>query len=224
MIRRTPALLLSLLLSGCAAIPGATTVTGPVDQRVPTGTLDAPTARTRLAGIATAEPGRMDGYDRECGHGAACVFGQPWFDADGDGCDQRSQVLARDLTDVTRKEGRCAVTGGTLLDPYTGDQVTSVSKIQIDHVVPLAEMWRSGAAGWPQEHRTAAANDLRNLVAVLGKVNQAKGDQTPDAWLPPNTGYACSYARIYVTVKAEHGLTVTASERVALETSLVSCG
>lgn len=224
MIRRSAALLLCLLLSGCAAIPGATTTAGPVDQRVPTGTFDAATASTRLAGIPIAEPGRMKGYGRECDDGGACVFGRPWFDADGDGCDQRSQVLARDLTEVKRKEGRCAVTSGTLLDPYTGDTVTTVSKIQIDHVVPLAEMWRSGAAGWPQERRTAAANDLRNLLAVQGKVNQSKGDQTPDAWMPPNTGYACSYARIYVTVKAELGLTATAAERVALETALASCG
>ena len=213
-------LLLIILLTGCSAIP----LTPPAQvDRVPAGTLDAVTARTSLAALPLAAPGRLDGYSRDCNTGA-CVFGQPWFDTDGDGCDQRSQVLARDLTAVERKPGRCGVQSGTLDDPYTGSRVTSVSKIQIDHVVPLAEMWRSGAAGWPQEKRVGAANDLRNLVAVAGKVNQSKGDKTPDEWMPPNAGYACSYGRIYVTVKAAYGLSVAPAERSALENALAACG
>lgn len=217
-------LLLILLLTGCSALPlPATTTTAQVD-RVPEGTLDAVTARTSLAALQVSAPGRMDGYVRDCDDGKACVFGQPWFDTDGDGCDQRSQVLARDLTDVQRKPGRCGVQSGTLDDPYTGTQVTGTSKIQIDHVVPLAEMWRSGAAAWAPEQRVAAANDLRNLVAVSSKVNQSKSDKTPDEWMPPNAGYACSYGRIYVTVKAAYGLTVAPAERTALENALASCG
>ncbi|MBB5957932.1 uncharacterized protein YceK [Saccharothrix tamanrassetensis] len=212
----------SVFLSGCASLPAATDP-GSASDRVPPGTADSATARTRLGALTVAEPGSLDGYVRDCDEGAACVFGQPWSDVDGDGCDQRSQVLARDLANVVRKEGRCGVKEGTLHDPYTGDTVTSVSKIQIDHVVPLAEMWRSGAAGWTREQRTAAANDLRNLVAVQGRINQSKGDKTPDEWMPPNAGYGCAYARIYVGVKAEYALTVTAVERAALERTLAPC-
>lgn len=214
--------LLAVLLSACTALP-LSSAQGPASERVPVGTLDGATAIARLAELRVSLPARMDGYDRSCDDGKACVFGQPWFDTDGDGCDQRSQVLARDLTEVVRKEGRCGVKSGKLLDPYTGTTVTSVSKIQIDHVVPLAEMWRSGASAWPAERRTVAANDLRNLLAVQGKTNQAKGDQTPDKWMPPDTSYACSYARIYVTVKLEYALTVTASERAALDRALATC-
>ncbi|ANZ36796.1 hypothetical protein BBK82_12670 [Lentzea guizhouensis] len=210
-------ILLIVLLTGCTALPAS-----PQVDRVPGGTLDAATARTSLAALPPGAPGSLRGYDRDCP--GACVFGQPWFDVDGDGCDQRSQVLARDLTAVERKPGRCGVQSGTLDDPYTGSQVTKVSSIQIDHVVPLAEMWRSGAAGWPAEKRVAAANDLRNLVATAGKVNQSKGDKTPDEWMPPNTGYACSYGRIYVTVKAAYALTVAPAERSALEKALATCG
>ncbi|WP_033435948.1 HNH endonuclease family protein [Saccharothrix syringae] len=228
MLRRTAAALAALFLAvtGCEAVdtlPGAAPGGTAVD-RVPEGTPDAPTARTLLAQLPVAQPGRMEGYARDCDNGEGCVFGRPWEDVDGDGCDQRSQVLARDLTDVRRKEGRCGVESGTLLDPYTGETVTGVSKIQIDHVVPLAEMWRSGAAGWPRERRVAAANDLRNLVATAGKVNQAKGDQTPDRWMPPNGAYACQYGRIYAGIKAQYGLTVTAAERTALEQALATCG
>jgi hypothetical protein len=213
-------LLLIILLTGCSAIP----LSPPAQvDRVPAGTLDAVAARTSLAALPLNAPGRLDGYVRDCDNGQACVFGQPWFDTDGDGCDQRSQVLARDLTAGERKPGRCGVQSGTLDDPYTGSRVTSVSKIQIDHVVPLAEMWRSGAAAWPQERRVAAANDLRNLMAVSGKVNQSKGDKTPDEWMPPNAAYTCSYGRIYVTVKAAYGLSVAPAERSALENALTTC-
>jgi hypothetical protein len=218
-------LLLILLLTGCSAFPlsPGTQASGPQLDRVPAGTLDAATARTSLAALPLSAPGRLDGYVRDCENSKGCVFGQPWFDTDGDGCDQRSQVLARDLTAVERKPGRCSVQSGTLDDPYTAAQISSVSKIQIDHVVPLAEMWRSGAATWPQERRVAAANDLRNLIAVSGKVNQSKGDKTPDEWMPPNAGYACSYGRIYVTVKAAYGLSVAPAERSALEQALTTC-
>ncbi|MEU4804044.1 HNH endonuclease family protein [Actinosynnema sp. NPDC023587] len=221
MSRRALAVLIAVLLTGCGTFPAATGGSGA--EKVPAGTPDAATARLRLGELPVADPGRMDGYVRDCDRGAACVFGQPWFDVDGDGCDQRSQVLARDLVDAKRKDGRCAVTSGTLYDPYTGETVTSVSKIQIDHVVPLAEMWRSGAAGWTVDRRTAAANDLRNLIAVQGKANQSKGDKTPDEWMPPSAGYSCAYARIYVGVKAELGLTVSPPERTALERTLAPC-
>jgi len=205
--------------TGGAADPNAPAVDGPV----PPGTFDAATARTRLAELADAVPAGLDGYVRDCDDGQACVFGQPWLDVDGDGCDQRSQVLARDLADAVRKPGRCAVTSGTLNDPYTGETITSVSKIQIDHVVPLAEMWRTGAADWTVDQRAQAANNLGNLLAVSGKINQKKSDQTPDQWMPPNTAYHCAYARIYTTVKVTYGFTVTPTERAALTEALATC-
>ncbi|PRY44871.1 HNH endonuclease family protein [Umezawaea tangerina] len=234
MNRRTTAVVaaLAFLLGGCAelndlggALPsGSGTGASVAVDRVPEGTPDAPTARTQLTQLPAGGLGKMDGYERDCDGGAACVFGRPWQDVDGDGCDQRSQVLARDMTDVVRKNDRCAVTSGTLQDPYTGETITSTSKIQIDHVVPLADMWRSGAAAWPAERRTAAANDLRNLLAVQGKANQSKSDKTPDEWMPPNAAYACQYARIYVGVKTVYAMSVTDAERAALDKSLATCG
>jgi hypothetical protein len=216
-----------LLLTGCAALPGGVAPTTsravPAVEHVPTGTPDVVTARTKLAALKVAAPVKADGYVRDCDNGAACVFGQPWADTDGDGCDQRSQVLARDLQNVVRKKGRCGVQSGELQDPYTGDTVTSVSKIQIDHVVPLAEMWRSGASGWTVDRRTLAANDLRNLVAVKGTTNQSKGDKTPDRWMPPNAAYTCTYARIYIGVKADYALTVSTAEHSALDKALATC-
>ena len=133
-------------------------------------------------------------------------------------------MLARDMDNVVPKKDRCGVESGDLQDPYSGETISTVSKIQIDHVVPLSEMWRSGASTWTLDRRTLAANDLRNLVAVKGTVNQSKSDKTPDEWMPPNAAYACSYARIYVGVKAEYGLSVSEAERAALDRALATCG
>ena len=38
--------------------------------------------------------------------------------------------------------------------------LNSASDVDIDHVVPLAEAWRSGADSWTTDRRRAFANDL----------------------------------------------------------------
>jgi uncharacterized protein DUF1524 len=63
--------------------------------------------------------------------------------------------------------------------------------VDIDHLVPLAEAWDSGARTWSSGHRRSFANDVgdsRSLVAVTDNVNQSKGDQDPAEWLPRSTG------------------------------------
>ena len=100
------------------------------------------------------------GYDRD-------LFGQKWSDVDHNGCDTRNDVLNRDLTDVTYKEGTkdCVVLTGTLDDPYTASiisfqrgQDTSIA-VQIDHVVALSDAWQKGAQALTPELRTEFAND-----------------------------------------------------------------
>lgn len=87
---------------------------------------------------------RHAGYDRD-------LFGFRQTDDDGNGCDVREDVLARDLTDVRYRQHGCKVESGTLADPYTGKTIHFVrgartsSAVQIDHVVALENAWRSGA-------------------------------------------------------------------------------
>ena len=126
-------------------------------------------------------------------------FGEAWTDVDGDGCDTRNEILARDLTDADfsradgvqpREEGRgqgagvcpdATVWAGALQDPYTGGRITftrgqeTSAAVQIDHVVPLNYLYAHGAWQWDERTRLLAANDPLNLVAVEGEANQAKG-------------------------------------------------
>jgi hypothetical protein len=196
---------------------------------VPEGTLDPAAAATALAALPVAEKATLAGYERGCGEGEGCVFGPAWSDVDRNGCDQRNDVLHRDLTAVQVRPGThdCVVVGGVLDDPYTGQSVTFVkadaAEVPIDHVVPLAAAWVQGAAAWPAERRQAFANDLGNLLATTREQNSAKGDSTADEWVPADASYGCSYATVVVSVKSRYALAVTAAESSALQSLLATC-
>jgi uncharacterized protein DUF1524 len=196
---------------------------GPVGVgHVPAGTLDPAAAAAALAQLSVAPKTSLAGYERDCDHGAGCVFGPAWADVDGNGCDQRNDVLHRDLTAIHVRAGThgCIVTSGTLADPYTGTTVhftkADAGEVPIDHVVPLA-------AAWSDQKREDFANDLDNLIATDREQNSAKGDSTAEEWVPPDPAYGCSYATVVVTVKQEYRLSVTAAESGALRSLLATC-
>ncbi|GLY67356.1 hypothetical protein Atai01_39750 [Amycolatopsis taiwanensis] len=97
--------------------------------------------------------------------------------------------------------------------------------MDIDHIVPLADAWRTGASSWTTAERQSFANDLSDpqLIAVTDNVNQAKGDQSPDTWKPPLTSYWCTYAEMWIAVKHKWDLTVNSAEKSALSSMLDRC-
>jgi hypothetical protein len=153
------------------------------------------------------------------------------MDPDRNGCDARNDILARDLTNVEFRPGThdCVVVSGVLNDPYTGRAISFVKGegtselVQIDHIVPLALAWRSGASEWTAARREAFANDPRNLLAVDGEANQSKSDLGPAVWQPPNRAFACEYAEKFGSVLVAYQLAVTTDDRAALEYALEMC-
>jgi hypothetical protein len=223
-----------LALTGCTFDwqiegPAEPTLTSVGQGDVPAGTLDPAAATTALAALPVAEKTSLDGYERGCGEGEGCVFGPAWADVDRNGCDQRNDVLHRDLTEVQVREGthECVVIAGVLDDPYTGESVpfakADAVQVPIDHVVPLAAAWVQGAAGWTADQRQAFANDLTNLMATTRAENSAKGDSTADEWVPSDPAYGCSYATVVVTVKDRYALAVSPAESTALQSLLATC-
>ena len=139
-------------------------------------------------------------------------------------CNTRETVLKRDGMSVVT-DSSCAATSGRWYSPYDGATWTAASDVDIDHVVPLAEAWRSGASGWTTSRRQSFANDLTRpqLIAVTDNVNQSKGDQDPSTWQPPLSSYRCTYSKMWITVKYNWGLSLQSSEKTALQTMLNTC-
>ncbi|MBM6699661.1 HNH endonuclease [Bifidobacterium pullorum subsp. saeculare] len=179
-------------------------------------------AADALAGLAVDDHPRKDGYDRN-------LFGYRETDEDGNGCDVRDDVLARDLTDVTFRRGSCIVESGVLDDPYTGRTIhfqrgrATSAAVQIDHVVALENAWQSGARDWDQATRYRFGNDMGNLLAVDGPANSEKGSASAAYWLPTNGAYRCDYVARQIAVKAEYALSVTSAERDAMRAVLHTC-
>lgn len=210
--------------AGSPSAPATVPATAPSTAAGAPPPPSAEDAFSMLEGLAVAPPGSMAGYSRdEFPHWASEAETYGWTEPDGS-CDVRDAALIRDGKGV-EINGECSVTAGTWLDPYTGRTLTDSSAVDIDHVVPLANAWRSGAgsARWSTADREAYANDPKVLLSADGGANRAKGDKGPEAWKPPNGEFWCEYARRWVWIKSEWRLTVNAAERDALSEMLDTC-
>ncbi|KAF2477681.1 uncharacterized protein BDR25DRAFT_207402 [Lindgomyces ingoldianus] len=205
----------SLLLLASTALAAALPAPIPIPAPTPPNIPSTTTAKSELAGLTVAAQGSQDGYSRD-------LFPH-WITQSGS-CNTREVVLKRDGTNVVQ-DSSCAATSGSWYSPYDGATWTAASDVDIDHVVPLSNAWKSGAASWTTAKRQSYANDLTNpqLIAVTDNVNQAKGDSGPEDWKPPLTSYYCTYAKMWVKVKSVYSLTITSAEKSALTSMLNTC-
>ncbi len=149
-----------------------------------------------------------------------------WIDADSDRCSTRAEVLIAESKVRTTQTITCKVLTGKWYSPYDNRTVTQATLVDIDHVVALAEAWRSGAYNWTYSRREQFANDLGygpSLIAVTASSNNNKSDKDPAIWLPP-TSYRCTYAASWVGIKWRWNLAVDSRERTALKNILSRCG
>jgi len=196
------------------------TLAGCVPLEEPPGETGAPPpasgggAAKQLGQLTVAKSGSMRGYSRE--------HFPHWRDA-GRNCDVRDTVLKRDGKDI--KLSGCNVVGGQWLSVYDNRRFADPSDVDIDHMVPLANAWRSGADKWDDERRGDFANDLTRpqLRAVSASSNRAKGDQDPSQWKPANRDFWCAYAADWIAVKHYWQLRVTSAEKAALSDMLDTC-
>lgn len=151
-----------------------------------------------------------------------------WIDADGDGCNTRYEVLIDESTTPVTVTERCTLYGGTWVSPYDGISASSPAGVEIDHVVALAEAWRSGAWAWTAQQRRDFANDLGvpyALTAASSASNQAKADKDPARWMPTNDAYRCEYVTSWALIKYRWSLTVDPAEKAAIAEALSGdCG
>lgn len=150
-----------------------------------------------------------------------------WIDADRDCQTTRQEVLiAESRVPVTLSADGCRVIAGEWESYYDGEIVTTPSRLDVDHLIPLAVAHRSGGSQWSDERKRDYANDLEapeHLVAVTARSNRQKGDRGPDAWRPERTEAWCRYGSAWASVKFVWNLSSTESERNAVLEMLVTC-
>lgn len=193
----------------------------------------------------------VNDYDKD-GSYQRSEFGKAWVDTDGNGCDTRNDILARDLTNIT-VNNKCQVMTGVLeSDPYTGHKLDFVrgegacdktgwngapviynggaggcsTAVTIDHVISLEEVWYLAARDWSFEKRVEFANDPANLYAT--GANSWKNSKTPSEVLyddskPMTPAGLCSYLSTYKEVVTKYELPITVSTAEAMGYHQTNC-
>ncbi|MFI6850508.1 trypco2 family protein [Kitasatospora sp. NPDC050467] len=93
-----------------------------------------------------------------------------------DGCNTRAEVILSEAVIAPTVEPGCKLTGGEWYSYYDGVIVTSATGLDVDHIVPLAEVHDSGGYDWPpqrpdpcgSQRRVAAGAGFRLRTTVRG--------------------------------------------------------
>ena len=174
-----------------------------------------------LLDIAVAAvPDELPDYDRD--------DWRHWTDEDKDCQNTRHEVLTEEsrVPVEYKTDDQCKVEAGEWYGAYTGTVVTDPTKLDIDHLVPLANAHKSGGWAWSAERKRSYANDLDDpghLIAVTSGANRSKGAKGPEEWRPSNEAYSCQYALDWIKVKQTWELTSTPAEASALQELLATC-
>ncbi|GAA2733485.1 HNH endonuclease family protein [Streptomyces nogalater] len=205
---RTAALtaaLAALLVPATAIAAPATAIAGRASGQAVTLPV-----RDALAALPVRDENRT-GYER--------TKFKHWVDADKEGCTTRAEVLKAEAVTAPEQGANCRLSGGRWYSPYDDRYIAGPSGLDIDHLVPLAEAWDSGASAWSVAEREAYANDLGDegaLTAVSAASNRSKADQDPATWLPPAASYRCRYATDWVADKTRWGASIDTGYRDAV--------
>lgn len=132
-------------------------------------------------------------------------------------------LLDKDKKETTKKSEACSIKSGKWIDSYSGEEIDSPSKIDIDHLVPLKAVAQSGGQKWSKEEKEQYANDYRVLVVTSSQHNRSKGAKTPSEWMPPDKKFHCDYAKQYTGVVSKYNLNLTKKDKEILQKALESC-
>jgi len=153
-------------------------------------------------------------------------------------CSTRKSVLKAesDLKQSFVAGHKCKTGVGHWVSPYDGKPTNRALDLEIDHMVPKAEAWQSGAWKWGKERQKAFKNDLGygpSLIAISKSENGPAGkwDKEPgrnskdskDYYLPPREEYVCTYVAEWIAVKWRWSLSANPEEKSNLQELLNFC-
>ncbi|MEV5646621.1 HNH endonuclease family protein [Nocardia sp. NPDC052254] len=235
-----PVVLAVVVAVGYSFLGDKSATTDPKPDSAAAATFSGKDVNDLLAKLVVAQEAPMTGYSREKfphwdqntpEHG----FGDQY--AQYAKCTTRDVMMLRDATgSVTLDAATCKLTIGKdggwrdrygVLDAKTGKLkpykwITDSAGVDAEHIVPLAEAWRSGAQSGDIGTRRNIANDAINLVASDPSANRSKGDQDAANYLPPGV-FRCEYVQRYIRIKVKYGLTIDDAEQKALRTAVDEC-
>lgn len=204
------------------------------------GTVAASELTGLLAQVKQAPELPMAGYSREefphwdrnkPEHGFGDEFAQY------SKCTTREVMMLRDaIGPVTLDPKTCDLTIGKdggwqdeygFLDRKTGALkpykfMADAAGVDAEHIVALAEAWRSGASSMDIDTRRRIANDAINLEASDPSANRSKGDQDAANYLPPGK-FRCNYLGRYLQIKVKYALAADPDELAALRVAVETC-
>ncbi|MGW1146476.1 HNH endonuclease [Streptomyces sp. NPDC002454] len=137
-----------------------------------------------------------------------------------DGCDTRREVLIAEAVEAPVVGPGCTIHGGTWTSYYDDQTVSGTGSLTVDHLVPLAEAWGSGAASWTAARREAYANDRgapATLAVATTRTVQEKAEQDVADWLPLEGEDYCRYVGEWVATKHRWSLSVDEDELETLK-------
>ncbi|MFF3215583.1 HNH endonuclease family protein [Streptomyces sp. NPDC002886] len=137
----------------------------------------------------------------------------------GDGCDTRREVILSEAVTAPQVAIGCKLTGGSWRSPYDNLVVIDAGRLDVDHFIPLAEVFDSEQTPWSAARRESYANDQASpdtLIAVSAASNRSKSDKDPAEWLPSDGSYHCTYAATWVGTKLRWDLAADDAEVQAL--------
>lgn len=119
----------------------------------------------------------------------------------------REELLARNSAAFPKCDG--------YFSRYDAECYTSADEVDGDHLVAIAEAWRSGGAGWSDSRWEQFDGDLANMAVMTDDLNQhEKSDKDVTGWVPSHD--VCQFVGVVVDVKTKYDLAVDSAEKDAL--------
>ncbi|QPK79961.1 HNH endonuclease [Corynebacterium lizhenjunii] len=151
-------------------------------------------------------------------------FGSGWGPARLPGqeaCTAREAALLAQAPHSPPTPGSCE-RPAEIFDPYSGTTLHLEDlprPPEADHVLPLSAAWDLGASQWSTQLRVEFANDPLNLVVTSREANQAKSDQLPSQWMPPQRHTHCWYSQRLGAVAYKYSLALPAEDLARMRAS-----
>jgi hypothetical protein len=181
---------------------------------------DVPFVENELKTLKTRNNKDVSGYDRNKYFSTWKTAVNYGFSDIPSSCNTREAVLILQGQNV-KYNNKCSISSGTWVSPYTNEKITGKANIDIDHLVPLGDAWKSGANVWSSQKRFEYANSPDVLIISDSHSNREKSDKSPDEWMPAKN--QCGYVVKWVSVKYEYKLSVTSNEKNFIEKELNEC-